>query len=191
MGHVGLKAESAGPIYAFEEVDHFLPTMDAAPADFAFGGEAFAEAFSHVTRFAERLDNPALICISVFGPFLDARSGINPHDAIRSDTEFAQFRSDTTRFPDLVDEFLAIFVATHGGAATGRRPYGGDHGPNHKPSAGDFVRQLFDSVVVDINAGMRIEKEKVHAIEANPIDFGFGGKVEHRVQVDTGLGAGA
>ena len=43
VGHVRLEAESFGLSDFFEQVDHLLPAVHAAPADFAFGSEAFAE----------------------------------------------------------------------------------------------------------------------------------------------------
>ena len=73
-------------------------------------------------------------------------------------------------------------------------PVGGQTGattePTTKPLAANLIRELFDAVIVDIDAGMRIEKEDINAIESNAIDFGFGGQVEHRVEVDAGSAPG-
>ena len=43
MGHIGLKADDARPIRQFQQLHHPPPTVHAAPADLAFGRQAFAE----------------------------------------------------------------------------------------------------------------------------------------------------
>ncbi len=37
---------------------------------------------------------------------------------------------------------------------------------------------------------MGVEKEEIDAVEARAVDAGFGGEVEHGVEVDAGFGAG-
>ena len=43
---------------------------------------------------------------------------------------------------------------------------------------------------LDIDADVRIEEEHIHAVELHAVDFGLGGQVEHRVEVDARFGAG-
>ena len=50
---------------------------------------------------------------------------------------------------------------------------------------------MLDAVVVNVYAGVRIEKEQVHPVEPDAIHLGPGGEIEHGVQVNARLGTGA
>jgi hypothetical protein len=53
MRHVGLDAQRVGPSHLFEQFVQILPTVHAAPADFALGGQSLAITFRNVASFAE------------------------------------------------------------------------------------------------------------------------------------------
>ena len=67
-------------------------------------------------------------------------------------------------------------------------PVGGQTGattePTTKPCGTDFVGELLDAVIVDIDADVRVEQEEVDAVEFDAVDLGLGGEVEHGIEVD-------
>jgi hypothetical protein len=48
----------------------------------------------------------------------------------------------------------------------------------------DFAGKALNAVVVNINAGMRIEEKQIHAIEFDSVYLGFRGQVEHRIEIN-------
>jgi hypothetical protein len=55
----------------------------------------------------------------------------------------------------------------------------------------NFVRQPLNTGIVNINAGVRIEQKQIHAVEFDSVHLGFRREVEHRIELDARLGAGA
>ncbi len=53
MRHVGLKTECAGAVHHLQQLDHPLPAVHAAPADFSFRREAFAVILGNRARLPE------------------------------------------------------------------------------------------------------------------------------------------
>ena len=53
VGHVGLEADRLGHVDGFEQIDHVAPGVHAGPANFAFGGQAFAVIAGDFRRLRE------------------------------------------------------------------------------------------------------------------------------------------
>jgi hypothetical protein len=143
------------------------------------------------TGFPEGLRDLLGVPFGIGGPVMDASGGIDADDAVRADAELPELFRDAAGFLDLGDEVLAFLVAAHGGTAAGWTPDGGNDGADHEAFAPDLVGELLQLVVGRIDTDVRVEKEQVNAIEFLAVDFGFGGAVEHRIEVDARLGARA
>ena len=72
VGHVGLEAERLGAVDHLQQLQHPLPTVHAAPADLAFGGQPLAVVLGDLAGLAEGLGDPLLIAHRVFVPGLHA-----------------------------------------------------------------------------------------------------------------------
>ena len=154
--HIGLEAQGLRPVDAFQEIDHFLPTVHSTPADFAFSGEAFTELISYIACLRESLDDLPLVRFGILGPICHAGGGIDADNAIRADAQFAESLSDAACLADLLDEALAFVVRAHGGTATGGSPDGRDHRADDKAAGLNFLGELFDSIVIDSDVDMGV-----------------------------------
>src|SRR5437879_5545449 len=123
MGHVRLETECLWPIYALQQVQHFSPTVHAAPANLSFGSQSLAELFCDFTRFGKGLNNLPLIRLRVFGPVPHTGSRIDAHNAIRTRSGITQLFRDAASLADLLNKFLAFLVAAHGRAPASGRPH--------------------------------------------------------------------
>ena len=186
--HVGLEADDFGHVHGLEEVHHVFPAVHAAPADFAFGGEAFTGVFGDLTGFAEGLGDEFGDALGIGVPGFDAGGAVDADDAIGAHAEVAEFFGDADGFADVVDPVGARGGVTAGG---GIEPHGSDDGADDEALGFDLGGEGFDAVVGDVDVGVWIVKEQVYAVELDAADFGFGGHVEHRVEIDKRLGAGA
>ena len=172
----------------FEQFDHALPRVHAAPADFAFGGEALAVAFGDFAGFAERLRRSSSCCPSgSFVPVGRRRAAesmrTTPYGRTPSSRSFSAMRQ---AFAHLLDELLALVVAAHRRAAAGAaaRP-ARRREPTTRPLLANFVGELLDAVVGRCRCSMCGSKRK-RSTPSNftPLTSAFGGEVEHRVEVD-------
>ena len=68
VGHVGLEADRLDVAHAFQQVEHRLPGVHAAPADFALGGHALAVVAGDRAGLPERLGDPGLVAGRVGRP---------------------------------------------------------------------------------------------------------------------------
>ena len=191
VGHVGLKADGRGAIGFFEQLHHALPGVHAAPADFALGGEPFAEALGHIRRGAEGLGDLLLIAFGIFVPLVWAGGRIHADDAVGSDAEESKLLGDAAAFADLLDELCAIGFGAHRGPAAGRRPDGSDHGADDQTLGAELVGDAFEVIVGGVDVDVRVEQEQVHAIKLDAIHARLGGELDHRVEIDRRLGVGA
>src|SRR5215467_14118339 len=109
MRHISLNAERLGTAYLFEQFMQILPTVHAAPADFALCCEPLAVAFGDVACLAEGLGDLLRIARRVFGPLRRAARRINAHDPVRSDAEVAELPADGAGFTNLRQKGFALF----------------------------------------------------------------------------------
>ncbi len=100
VGHVGLESDELGLANFFEELDHVFPTVHAAPADFAFGSEAFAVILRDFGGFFKCLGDALGVVFRVFVPIGYASGGVDADDAVGSDAEVAKFFCDAAGFLD-------------------------------------------------------------------------------------------
>ncbi len=107
VGHVGLETKRFGPADGFEQLDHVMSAVHAAPADFAFGGEAFAELFGDVARLAERVGDALCVCFWIGGPIGRRAGGVDSHHAVRANADLLERAGDVATFADLSEEVLA------------------------------------------------------------------------------------
>ena len=167
------------------------PAMHAAPADFAFGGQAFAVAGGDVAGFAKCFGDQACVAFGILGPLGGAGCGIDAHDAVRPRAQLAQLARDAAGFAHLGDEVAALFRAAHGRSAAGRRPNRRHQRADASPSDAHFVGEARQIVVAGIDADMRIEQKQVDAVESRAVRLGGGGEAQHGVEIDGRLGIGA
>src|SRR5580700_1242604 len=139
MGHIRLETDYFWPIGRLERIDHRLPAMHAAPADFAFRREALAVRFSHVAGFAEGLGDQPRIAGGVLRPVFDAARRIDTHDARIANAEITQLLADGAGLANHFDEALAIVGTAHGRAASDRRPNRRDERSDGKAHRSDLV----------------------------------------------------
>ena len=185
--HVGLEADDFGHVHGLEEVHHVLPAVHAAPADFAFGGEAFTGVFGDLTGFAEGLGDEFGDALGIGVPGFDAGGAVDADDAVGAHAEIAEFFGDADGFADVVDPVGARRGVTAGG---GIEPHGGDDGTDDEALGLDLGGEGFDTVLGDIDIGVRIVEEEIDAIEFHAADIGFRGEIEHGVEADERLGPG-
>ena len=148
VGHVGLEADGLGAVGQFQELDHPPPGVHAAPADFALGGEAFAELLGDVGGLAEGLGDLLLIAVGVRVPGVGAGGRVDADDAVRTHAQLAKLLADPAALADLLDELLALAP---------RRPWpspppvGGQTGATTEPTTRslgpDLVGESFEVVV--------------------------------------------
>src|SRR5436190_15167052 len=127
MRHVRLESKRARSIHSLQQINHSLPAMHSAPADFALGCQTLAEPFSHITSLRKRLRNPLLIPFGVLRPIGHAARGINPDNAIRANTQITQRLSDMARLANLADKVLAVSFAAQRGTPAGWLPHVSDY----------------------------------------------------------------
>ena len=93
------KPSGLGPVHHLQQLDHPPPAVHAAPADFAFGGEAFAVVFGDVAGLAERLGDAASVFpAGSLRPVGGAGRRVDADDAVRPHAQFAQLLADGAGF---------------------------------------------------------------------------------------------
>ena len=90
VGHVGLEPDDAGAVGLFQRIDHRLPAVHAAPADFTLGGQTLAEILGDVAGLTPGLGDQLGAGDGILGPVGRARGGIDTDDAIFAHAEVAQ-----------------------------------------------------------------------------------------------------
>ncbi len=90
-----------------------------------------------------------------------------------------------------VEELRPFVGLAHRRAAAGRRPDRRDDGADLQVPRADLVGQPVEFVVAGVDIDVRREEEQIDAVEADALDFGVGRQVEHRIEVDRRLRAGA
>ena len=91
VGHVGLEAERLRAADQFQKLDHPPPTVHAAPADFALGGQPLAVILGDVAGLAECVGDPAACSPrDRLSPVAGAAGRVDPHDAVGPDAQLAQ-----------------------------------------------------------------------------------------------------
>ena len=123
VGHIGLESQCPWPVHSLQQVQHFLPTVHSAPANFTFGCQPFTHAFGDVARLSKRLNDLPLIGFRVLRPVAHATSRINTHDSVGTRPQFAQPFTDPASFADLFDKLFSLVATAHGRTASGGRPY--------------------------------------------------------------------
>ena len=144
VGHVGLEAERLGPIDHFQQLHHPLPTVHAAPADFAFGGQPLAEILGDVAGLAERVGDALLIGLRVPSTTVGGADGrVDPHDAVRAEcpARAAAWRCGSPCEPASRNCLRSSSLA-HRRAAARRRPDRRDDRADHQLARADLVGQL-------------------------------------------------
>src|SRR5881394_1240018 len=170
MRHVSLEAERLRAIDHLEELHHLAPAMHAAPADFAFGREPFAEILRDAASFTKGFGDELRVALRVFGPITHTGRGIDADDAVRTNAKLAQLACDATGLEHLAYEILPIVRAAHCRTAAGGLPYGCHDRAHDKTQAADFLGELFQVVVADVNTDVWVVKEQVHAIKFDAVD---------------------
>ena len=116
------KPSDAGAVGEFEQLDHAFPAMHAAPADFAFGGKAFAMIGGNIGGEAKRLGDALLITFGILEPIAGAARRIDADDAVGPNAEFAQPFGDLAAFADLGEKIAALGFVAHRRPAAGAAP---------------------------------------------------------------------
>lgn len=163
--------------------------MHAAPADLALGGKAFAVVGGDARGLGKSGGDFAGVLGGSGGPVVNTARGINADNAVGADAVGAEFLRDGTGFADLGKIAPPVILGTHRGAATGGRPNGSADGADEEPAPVHFVGEAENGVIVGINVKVRRTQVHVDAVEADAIDLGARGEVEHGVEVQNRLGA--
>ena len=126
----------------FEQIHHLLPTVHAAPADFAFGGEPLAEVFGDVARFAERLGDQFLVALRDPSPIRRGwqRNRCAPRRKAARRSRGASARCGRPCGPGATN-CAALVSAAHGRTAAGGRPDRRDHRAHHEAFASESCRR--------------------------------------------------
>jgi len=165
--------------------------MHTAPADFAFGGEAFAVSGGDFTGFAEGFGDFGGIACGVGGPVGGTACGVDADDAVGAGTVLFEDVGDAAGFFDGEDEVFAVVVGAEGAAADGAWPDWGDEGADFEAFGGDFIGHGADIGFGGVGVGVGVEEEEVDAFVLRAVDFGGGGEIEHAVEADRWvIGAG-
>jgi hypothetical protein len=103
-------------------------------------------------------------------------------------TMLAEFCRDADGLAHVCDEVGALgFVAARRCVEPHRR----DHRAHDEAALLDLVRERLELVVGAVDVGVRIVEEEIDTVELDAVDLGLGRHVEHRVEVDERLAAGA
>ena len=113
---------------------------------------------------------------------------VDADHAIRPDAQLAQLLGDPAGLADRGQVVLPLLLVAH---RRGVEPDRRHHRADHEPLGRDLVGHGLEVVVADVDVDVRVVEEDVDAVELDAVDLGRGGQVEHRVQVDRRLGAGA
>ena len=173
-----------------EQLDHALPAVHAAPADFAFGREPLAVALRRRRRLRGRSRRSSSCCRpdpspSRAGPPAESMR-TTPYGRTPSSRSFLAMRQ---ALRTCVDELLALLLAR---PSPSRRRSAAR--PARRPSRRRDLRDAtlsasrFRSSSRRVDADVRIEEEQIDAVELHAVDLGRGGEVEHRVEIDRRLG---
>src|SRR5690242_9363808 len=101
MRHVRLKPDRLRSLNHFEQFDHALPTVHAAPADLTFGGEPLAVAFSDVAGLPECFSDAPRIPGRISRPFAGAGRRVNTYDPVPADPQISKVLTDRACFSHL------------------------------------------------------------------------------------------
>ena len=145
--------------------------------------------FGDLRRLRGRSSRSAWCCLRILLPIGHARGGVDAHDAVGPDAEFAQLswrcdRPCARRSPSWRAWFRRPSPSRR--TTPARRP-----SRRRSPSPRILSASALDAVVVDVDVDVRVVEEEIHAIELHAVDLGLGGEVEHGVEVDARFGAGA
>ena len=188
VGEVGLEAEGLRHTDALEDVEHVLPRVHASPADFAFGGKAFAVVLGDGGGLFEGVDDAGGVGRGVFTPLGDAElGGVDADHAILAHAVGVEDLGDAAGHLDGAEEFLLLSVVTHGGVADGAGPHGSHEGTDGEAFGGDEISDALDLVIAGLGIGVREEEEVVDAFELLAVHVGCGREVEHALQADRGF----
>ena len=182
MRHVGLEAERSRPIDHFQQLDHALPTVHAAPADFPFGGQARAVLLGDAARLAEGVGDEPLVPLGVLAPGFDRAGRIDADLVAAFQAQLRQPLGDAARLADLVEEPPAVGVIAQGRAAAGAGIHRGHDRAHHEVPRPGQVGQPLDLVLAAVDVEVRMVEEDVEAVEADAVDRGGGGEIEHLLQ---------
>jgi hypothetical protein len=83
--------------------------VHAAPANFAFGGEAFAVVLGDLAGFAEGLGDELGGALRVFVPGGDAGGAVDADDAVGAHAELAEFLGDADGLATWVTQLARAF----------------------------------------------------------------------------------
>ena len=158
--------------------------MHAAPADLAFGGEAFAVVGRDRRRLPEGLDHVGGVALRVLGPVLDPAGGVDADHARRANAPLRELAGDGARLPDGGQECVTPRARIDGCTPAGRFPDRRDNRADRQASRRELVDPGLELVVGAVNADVRLGQEQVHAIELPAIDLGIGSQVKHRLEGD-------
>jgi len=184
VGEVGLEADRFGHPGGLEGVEHVLPGVHAAPADFAFGGDALPMIDGDFAGALEGVGDKLGVAGGVFGPVVGAPGSVDADDAGLAHAVVIKELGDAGGLFNREDEIVTILLGAEGGASDGAGPDGGDEGSDLEPVARDLVRHLLEGVVGEVGIGVGVEDEQIHAVEFLALDFGGDGELEHVVERD-------
>src|SRR5690606_42156039 len=89
MRHVGLETE-IWMVYFLQQVQHLLPAMHTAPANFTFRRNFFTKLSRCIAGFSKSLGNHLAVACRIRCPSIYSGSWVNPYYAIRPHTKFFQ-----------------------------------------------------------------------------------------------------
>ncbi len=182
VGKVGLEADGFGEADGFEEVEGVFPGMDAAPADFAFHGEAFTIVGCDGGGALDGVGSESGVAGGVLGPVFNPSGGVDADGSVFADAVGVEDFSDAAGFFDGEDEVVAVALRAEGGTTDGAFPDGGDEGSDFEIFGGDEVGDLFQVVLGGVGVGVGVEEEVIDAIVFLSVDFGVGGEFEHALE---------
>ena len=191
--HVGLKAERLRTVHHLQQLDHVLPAMHAAPADFALGRQPLAVCFGDGAGFAEGFGDAAWSCQPDPSPHsagLDG--GIDADDAILPDADLlaASARSRRPCAParqsDSAPRRCPSPTRRRSAATPARRPSRSRRFRAATRSASRFRSSSLESMLTCGSNRNRSTPSKRDAV-----DLGRGREIEHRVEIDGRLGVRA
>ena len=186
MGHIGLEPERLRPVDHLEQLEHPLPAVHSAPADFPLGGEDLVVLGGDIAGLGERIGQDLLIPLGVFRPFFHRAGGVDADTAVRADTELAKLLRRLAADANLVEEMLALLFAPD----RRTRPNGGDQRSDIEPVLIRKLGQTF-GLGVDLRRIEMGEVEKqIETIELHAVDLGRARHIEHILQSDTGVAPG-
>ena len=122
MRHVRPEADDVRAVDHVQCLDHSLPAVHAAPADFTLRREALAKSVHQIAGFAKGSRDQSRIVGQNLRPGVDPAGRIDAHNAGLANSEVAQLLADAAGLADNLDEALAVFRVAHRETAANEWP---------------------------------------------------------------------